>query len=330
MNDRHGAGRPLIVQSDRTLLLDVHAPGAQEAREAIIPFAELEKSPEHIHTYRITSLSLWNAASAGYVPADIERALAAYSRYEVPEGIAEGFADTMSRYGRIRLFGDPGAALDAESELFLAVDDPEARAEIDSHKSLKKWLRREGDNFALRLASRGTVKLELIRLGWPVKDEAPLVDGDPLEIALRDPCLSGAAFAPRDYQLAAARAVLGDGGPGAGYGVVSLPCGSGKTVVGMIVMSMLKTNTLILTTGVAAAHQWIDELLDKTTLLREEIAEYTGDSKAVAPVTVATYQALTWRASKDGEFPHFKVFGARRWGLIIYDEVHLLPAPVFR
>ncbi|MDR3160290.1 MAG: DEAD/DEAH box helicase [Spirochaetaceae bacterium] len=329
---------PLIVQSDRTLLLDVHAPRAEDARAAIMPFAELEKSPEHIHTYRISALSLWNAASAGFSPRDILSALENYSRYPVPPGIAEGFSDTMARYGKIRLLAEPPLLAEPEPEpepdqpetLFLTAADEAILAEIGAARSLQKYLERAGKGFRLRLTDRGSVKRELIKLGWPVKDEAPLIDGEPLEIALREENSLGRPFAPRDYQVEAARTVLGDGGPGTGYGVVVLPCGSGKTVVGMTFMTLIRTNTLILTTNVAAVHQWIEELLDKTSLAPEDIAEYTGDSKAVAPVTIATYQILTWRPRKEGDFPHFKLFRERPWGLIIYDEVHLLPAPVFR
>jgi DNA excision repair protein ERCC-3 len=320
---------PLIVQSDRTLLLDVHAPLAEEARAAIMPFAELEKSPEHIHTYRITPLSLWNAASAGFSPADIITALNTYTRYPIPWGIQEGFADTMNRYGKIRLVsGEEGEG--TLEDLFLIADEEAILAEIGAAKGPEKYLQRTDRGFRLRLTDRGSVKRELIRLGWPVKDEAPLVRGESLEIRLRETSRAGRPFAPRDYQIEAARSVHGGGGPGTGYGVVVLPCGSGKTVVGMTYMSLLKTNTLILTTNVAAVHQWMEELLDKTALEPDQIAEYTGDSKSVAPVTVATYQIITWRPHKDADFPHFKLFRERPWGLIIYDEVHLLPAPVFR
>jgi DNA excision repair protein ERCC-3 len=337
---------PLIVQSDRTLLLDVHAPGAEDARAAILPFAELEKSPEHIHTYSITPLSLWNAASAGFTPEYIAEALNDYTRFSIPSGIIEGFADTMARYGKIRLASlevdgseengskEDGSAvlpLDADSQkLFLVIEDPAIRAEVGEIKALAKLLVKTAGGFSLRLIDRGTVKRELIRSGWPVKDEAPLAKGEDLDVVLRKESASGRPFAPRDYQVEAARAVFGSGGPGAGYGVVVLPCGSGKTVVGMTLMSWLKTNTLILTTNVAAVHQWIEELLDKTELAPEQIAEYSGDSKSVAPVTIATYQIITWRPDRDADFPHFRLFRERHWGLIIYDEVHLLPAPVFR
>ena len=335
------AENPLIVQSDRTLLLDVHAPRAEDARSAILPFAELEKSPEHIHTYNITSLSLWNAASAGYTPADVMSALNEYTRYDIPQGITESFQDTMSRYGKIRLIatGSPAVIPPADqpasppalpAELLLVTSDKAILAEIEAAKALEKYLSRTSQGFILRLTDRGSVKRELIRMGWPVKDEAPFVKGEDLDVILRDTCVSGRPFAPRDYQLEAAGALLGNGGRGTGYGVVVLPCGSGKTIAGMVVMSVLKTNTLILTTNVAAVHQWMEELLDKTNLTAEQVAEYSGDSKSVAPVTVATYQIITWRPDKDVDFPHFKLFRERAWGLIIYDEVHLLPAPVFR
>jgi DNA excision repair protein ERCC-3 len=203
-------------------------------------------------------------------------------------------------------------------------------AEIGAVKSLEKYLEKTSMGFTLKLVDRGSVKRELIRLGWPAKDEAPFVQGEALQLNLRETSASSLPFVKRDYQLEAARAVLGDGGPGTGYGVVVLPCGSGKTIVGMIIMALLKTNTLILTTNVAAVHQWMEELLDKTDLKSEDIAEYTGNSKSVAPVTVATYQIITWRPDRDSDFPHFKLFRERPWGLIVYDEVHLLPAPVFR
>jgi len=320
------SNKALIVQSDRTLLLDVHCETAQAARQAIIPFAELEKSPEHIHTYRITPLSLWNAASAGLTPQDVVKTLREHSRYDIPAGITEGFSLLMSRYGKIRMTEDKNEP----SMLSLRIEDDAIRLEVGQIKSLAKYIIKKDGEFLLELIHRGSVKRELIRAGWPVQDDAPLSKGEDLQITLRGRCLSGRPFTPRDYQVTAARSVTGSGDPGSGYGVVVLPCGSGKTIVGMYIMSLLKTNTLILTTNVAAVHQWIEELLDKTELTREQIAEYTGDSKAVAPVTVATYQIIAWRPDKDADFPHFKLFRERQWGLVIYDEVHLLPAPVFR
>ena len=319
--------KALIVQSDRTLLLDVHCETAEAARQAIMPFAELEKSPEHIHTYRITPLSLWNAASAGLTPQDVIGALREFSRYEIPAGITEGFSLLMSRYGKIIMVQNEE---DPNGGLALRIDDEAIRLEIGELKALEKHLVKTQNGFSLSLIDRGTVKRELIRAGWPVHDEAPLSKGEDLEIKMRENCISGRPFTPRDYQLTAAKSVVGSGGAGSGYGVVVLPCGSGKTIVGMLIMSMLKTNTLILTTNVAAVHQWIEELLDKTELTREQIAEYSGDRKSTAPVTVATYQIIAWRPDKKGDFPHFRLFRERAWGLVIYDEVHLLPAPVFR
>lgn len=328
----YDVSNPLIIQGDRSVLLDVHTPRAAEARSALIPFAELEKSPEHLHTYRITPLSLWNAASAGFTPDAIAATLDGLSRFPVPKAVTAWILETMGRFGKIRMIPcDQGVA--DEEYLYLVTDSSPIYREIAASKTMAKYLVPDGGArfcFKLSLMNRGTVKQELLKLGWPVKDEAPLIDGDPLEINLLPACRSGVPFVIRDYQVASAAALVGDRGPGTGFGTIVLPCGAGKTIVGMEVMSMLKTNTLILTTNVAAVHQWIAELLDKTNLDPENIGEYTGDSKNVRPVTVATYQILTWRAKKDGIFPHFRLFRERAWGLIVYDEVHLLPAPVFR
>ena len=334
---------PLIVQSDKTILLDVHAPLADEARTAIIAFSELEKSPEHIHTYTVTPLSLWNAAAAGWTVAQVEAVLRQFSRYELPAGILKNFAETMRRFGKITLSArDEAAAAVRENDensglglLLLRIEDSEVFTEIDALKSLKKYLFPVDGGFALKLENRGTVKWELIKHGWPVHDRAPLADGENLDMDLREGTgASGRPWTLRDYQKEAAEAVFGKNARisnlGLGFGVIALPCGSGKTIVGMAAMAMLKTNTLILTTNVAAIHQWRDELLDKTTLTKEQIAEYSGAKKATAGVTIATYQILTWRPEKSASFPHFELFRARPWGLIIYDEVHLLPAPVFR
>jgi DNA excision repair protein ERCC-3 len=322
--------KPLIVQGDGSILLDVHDPVSQSAQGDIAPFAELEKSPEHMHTYRMTSLSLWNAASAGFAADEIVETLRRYSRYPVPENVEYQITDTISRFGKIRL-----VATESDDVLFLDVPEAAVRAELDSTRSVAKLLEQaEGaDNrpgYYVKLYDRGTVKQELIRVGYPVKDDAPLVDGDPFECRLRKTTLSGSSFNVRNYQSEAATAFLGNRGPGTGYGTVVLPCGAGKTVVGMAVMNQLATNTLILTTNVAAVHQWMDELEDKTMVPREEIGEYTGDVKSIKPITIATYQILVWRPDKESEFPHFRLFREKNWGLIIYDEVHLLPAPVFR
>lgn len=339
------AENPLIVQSDRTLLLDVHAPLANECRNALIPFAELEKSPEHLHTYRLTPLSLWNASSAGFDSTMAVDVLKKYARYDVPQSVCTWISETAGRFGKLRLV--PGPQIEGEEYLYLVSKDPYVFKEIDSNAFAKKLLvsciYKKPDNdctqlseeekkfcFMLKLTDRGTIKQNLLTLGWPVKDDVPLVDGEPCQIDLRETTLSGKKFEIRNYQKEAAEILVGDKRPGTGFGTIVLPCGSGKTVVGIKVMSLLKTNTLIITTNISAVHQWIDELVDKTTLNREDISEYTGEEKTIKAVTVATYQILTWRPDKNSPYPHFSLFRKRNWGLIIYDEVHMLPAPVFR
>lgn len=341
---------PLIVQTDRTLLLDVHAPLAEECRDALIPFAELIKSPEHLHTYQVTPLSLWNAASAGFSSDMAIETLKKYSRYDVPQSVEVWVKDTAERFGKLRLV--PGPVIEVENGvkeeyLYLVSSSPFVFKEIESNAFSKKFLvpceyEMPSDSktdlsenekkfcFKLNLTDRGIIKQNLIKIGWPVKDDVPLVDGAPLEINLREETLSGKNFGVREYQQNAAASLVGDKGPGTGFGTIVLPCGAGKTIVGMQLMSILKTNTLIVTTNISAVHQWIDELMDKTNLTRDQIAEYTGESKSIKPVTVATYQILTWRPEKDGPYPHFSLFRSNNWGLIIYDEVHMLPAPVFR
>jgi DNA excision repair protein ERCC-3 len=317
--------KPLLVQSDHSLLLEVHHPACEACRGDIAPFTELEKSPEHIHTYRMSPLSLWNAASAGLTVGEILGILDARSRYPVPENVRFFVTDTMGRWGRFQL--DAG---DDSDTLVLRVADERLRKELGSQRKLMELLRPQGDDFLLPLLHRGTLKKEMLTLGYPVQDLAPLKDGDPLDIELREVTGGGTPLTIRDYQKGAADGVLGRGQPGTGFGTIVLPCGSGKTVVGLEVLTRLKTNTLVLTTNVAAVHQWIDELLDKTTLTKDEVGEYTGDRKVIRPVTVATYQVLVWRDDKEGDYPHFRLFRERNWGLIVYDEVHLLPAPVFR
>jgi len=323
------SSRPLIVQGDSTLLLDVHDPAADNARGDIAPFAELEKSPEHMHTYRISPLSLWNAASAGVGAEQIIETLHAYSRYPVPEHVAENIRATVSRFGMLRL-----VETEDPNTLLLIAEDEALHQELISHKSIAKLLTpadlETGAGYLVELYDRGTIKQELVKIGYPVKDEAPLAEGEHLDIALRDEAGTGRSFHVRDYQREAAHAFLGNGGPGTGFGTVVMPCGAGKTVVGMSVMQLLQTNTLILTTNVAAVHQWIEELGDKTHVPREMIGEYTGDRKEIKPITIATYQILVWRPDRESDFPHFQLFRERKWGLVIYDEVHLLPAPIFR
>ncbi len=351
---------PLIVQGDRSLLLDVHAPLAEECRNALIPFAELEKSPEHLHTYKLSPLSLWNAASANFSADDAIAVLQKYARYDVPQSIIVWIKEISNRFGKIKLINAPNVHFSDDSEktiikktvdgkevlqkitehyLYLVADSLAVFKEIGANHSVKKYLTvpitttapdAPDYSYILKLTDRGTIKQLLLQTGWPVKDEVPLCDGESLSIHLRERLSNGKELIIRDYQKKSAQALIGDKGPGTGFGTIVLPCGSGKTIVGMTIMDMLKTSTLIITTNISAVHQWIDELLDKTDLNRDQIAEYSGENKEIKPVTVATYQVLTWRPNKEGPYPHFSLFHKRNWGLIIYDEVHMLPAPVFR
>ena len=349
---------PLIVQSDRTLLLDVHAPLADECRNELIPFAELERSPEHLHTYRLTPLSLWNASSAGFTPQDAVNVLQKYARYDVPQSVSLWITETAGRFGKLRMIPGPCVEVKSvktqdgtavyEQYLYLVTKERPVFLEIKANPQAKKYLvpcaydenavsvktelSSEEKNycFSLKLTDRGTVKQLLLQSLWPVKDEIQLEDGEPLDFKLRSVTSAGKPFEIREYQNAAASALVGNKGPGTGFGTIVLPCGAGKTIVGMKIMDLLKTSTLIITTNISAVHQWIQELLDKTNLTEEQIAEYTGENKTIKQVTVATYQILTWRPEKDGPYPHFSIFRERPWGLIIYDEVHMLPAPVFR
>lgn len=342
---------PLIVQSNRTLLLDVHAPLSEECRNALIPFAELVSSPEHLHTYQITPLSLWNAAGAGFSGEDAVAVLEKYSRYDIPQSVIMWIKESAGRFGKLRLVPAPSEKNfqtgEDEEFLYLVSESPYVYKEIEANPAAKKMLvpceyiapenalKNVTQNerrycFKLLLTDRGTIKQNLLKLGWPVKDDVPLVDGEPLEFSLRKTTLSGKKFEIRRYQSEAAQSIVGDRRPGTGFGTIVLPCGAGKTIVGITIMDMLRTNTLIVTTNISAVHQWISELLDKTTLTKEQISEYTGESKTICPVTVATYQILTWRPEKTGPYPHFSLFRKKGWGLVIYDEVHMLPAPVFR
>ncbi|MCR5723517.1 MAG: DEAD/DEAH box helicase [Treponema sp.] len=359
---------PLIVQSDRTLLLDVHAPRAADCRNALIPFAELERSPEHLHTYRLTPLSLWNAAGAGFTPDDAIAVLRDFARYDVPQAVEMWITETAGRFGKLRLVPAPSqqapvigrdgvvtAKLVKEEYVYLVCASRAVFRELSASALVRKNVllpykyaapteadcpllstvppltEDERDYcFLMHLTDRGTVKQDLLKLGWPVKDDVPLADGDPFPMKLKTATGSGKPFAPRTYQKEAAEALVGNKGAGTGFGTIVLPCGAGKTIVGMTVMSLLQTNTLIITTNISAVHQWMQELMDKTDIPPEQIAEYTGENKTIKPITVATYQILTWRPEKEGPYPHFSLFRERNWGLIIYDEVHMLPAPVFR
>ena len=316
---------PLVVQSDRSVLLEVKNDLYEEARDALARFAELEKSPEYLHTYRITPLSLWNAASAGLTAQEIITSLETFSKYDLPSNVRVEINEQVSRDGRIRLVRRAeGLALESEDRALLT--------EIARHKLVAPLIKGKPDANTLLadLGQRGRLKQVLVSIGYPARDEAGYLDGKPLPIQLRNPALNGETFTLRHYQTDAVSVFHAGGAARGGSGVIVLPCGAGKTMVGMGVMAALQTATLILCPSTVAVRQWIDELLEKTTLTSEQIGEYSGLEKQVRPVTVATYQILTYRPRRSGGYPHFSLFDQEEWGLIIYDEVHLLPAPVFR
>jgi DNA excision repair protein ERCC-3 len=303
---------PLIVQSDRTVLLETDHPLAQEARHELAIFAELERAPEHIHTYRITKLGLWNARAAGHDADYILGNLRKYSKYPLPTLVESEIENTIGRFGLLTIERD-------EKGLVLKSDSVSVLTEVGSNNKVQELLEgREESGYRVRDWARGQLKQQLLKLGWPAQDNAGYTPGTPHEISLETN-----GWSPRQYQLdAVAKFVEG------GSGVVVLPCGAGKTIVGAAAMAEVKTNTLILVTNTVAARQWRDELLARTSLTEDEIAEYSGSSKELAPVTIATYQILTTK--KKGEFLHLALLNARDWGLIVYDEVHLLPAPIFK
>jgi DNA excision repair protein ERCC-3 len=316
---------PLVVQSDKTVLLEVNNDLYPEARDSLARFAELEKSPEYIHTYRITPLSLWNAAAAGLQAEEIVDALARYSKYDLPGNVRTDIVELVSRYGRLKLNknGD---------ELLLSSDDRPLIEEILRNKHLAPLILGRESPTELRVdtANRGRLKQALIGFGYPAEDLAGYVQGAELPFALRALTLGQESFGLRPYQKDSVDVFHAGGSVTGGSGVIVLPCGAGKTMVGMGVMAALQTQTLILTPSTVAARQWIRELIDKTTLTADQIGEYTGMEKEIRPVTIATYQIITYRRRREDDFPHFTLFNEANWGLIIYDEVHLLPAPVFR
>ncbi|WP_459612601.1 DNA repair helicase XPB [Corynebacterium urogenitale] len=307
---------PLIVQSDKTVLLEIDHEQAAEARNALAPFAELERAPEHIHTYRITPLALWNARAAGHDAEQVMHVLETYSRFPVPQPLLIDIADTMDRYGRLRLVKNPAHGL------VLEATDRAVLAEIQRHKKIKPMLGAvlDEDSVVVHPTERGRLKQELLKVGWPAEDLAGYVDGEKHPISLSQEIEQ---WQLRDYQEMAA-----DSFWEGGSGVVVLPCGAGKTMVGAASMAKAQATTLILVTNTVAGRQWRDELIRRTTLTEEEIGEYSGEKKEIRPVTIATYQVVT-RKTK-GEYRALELFDSRDWGLIIYDEVHLLPAPVFR
>ncbi len=306
---------PAIVQSDRSVLLEVAHPEFEAARRSLAAFAELEKSPEHVHTYRISAVSLWNAAAAGLAAEAIAGTLVELSRYDVPQAVLADVRDLCARYGRLRLLeGNAGL-------LRLVADEPALMVEVGRAPPVAELLRGHLSPCEATLAApaRGPLKQALIALGWPVQDLAPYEDGDALELTLSN------RLELRAYQRDAAAAFAA-----AGAGVVVLPCGAGKTIVGMAAIAQQGSETLIVTSNAASMQQWRRELLERTTVAPEAVGEYSSKAKQIRPITITTYQMLTHRPRKDGGFPHLDLFERREWGLVIYDEVHLLPAPVFR
>ncbi|MDA8369273.1 MAG: DEAD/DEAH box helicase [Nocardiopsaceae bacterium] len=304
----------LIVQSDKTLLLEVGHELADECRRAIAPFAELERAPEHVHTYRVTPLALWNARAAGHDAEQVIDAFITYSRFPVPHSLLVDITETMDRYGRLRLHAHPAHGL------VLQALDRAVLEEVVRAKKIKGMLgeRVEPDTVVVHPSERGNLKQALLKLGWPAEDLAGYVDGEAHAIDL----------AEGDWELRGYQREAADSFHAGGSGVVVLPCGAGKTIVGAAAMSLVKATTLILVTNTVSVHQWRGELLRRTTLTEDEIGEYSGTRKEIRPVTIATYQVMA--ARRKGVHSHLELFGARDWGLVIYDEVHLLPAPIFR
>ncbi|MBC9785348.1 DEAD/DEAH box helicase [Heliobacterium chlorum] len=316
---------PIIVQGDFSLLLEVDNPLFQSARDEVAQFSDLEKSPEHIHTYRLSPLSLWNAAASGLTAEHILTALEKYSKFDLPQNVRQEIEDQVQRFGRIKLIQE-------DCGLFLVSDDPYAIQEIASHKKLQSYFRGpvEGQRIPVNPMMRGHVKQALIKLGFPVEDLAGYEQGTTCPMSLRSVTSQGQALALRDYQQMAADAFYAGGSNRGGSGVIVLPCGAGKTVTAMALMGQLQTETLIITTNITALRQWRQELLAKTTLTEDQIGEYSGEIKEIRPVTITTYQILAYRQDKSSHFPHLEIFTKKNWGFIVYDEVHLLPAPVFR
>ncbi len=317
--------KPLIVQSDKTLLLEVESPFYENARDDISKFSELEKSLEYIHTYRITPISLWNAAASGMKGKDVMKVLKRYAKYAIPGNIEFEIDDYISRYGKLTM-------VRKGEELLLESPDKAVITEVWRNTKARVHLVRRVSKTILSVKPdrRGLIKHVLIEIGYPIEDLAGYVEGKHLPIQLLDRTREGDIFKLRRYQQEAVDVFYSNAGPKGGSGTVVLPCGAGKTMVGLGVMGLLNCNTLILCPNVIGVKQWIDEITDKTGVSREDVGEYTGWKKEIKPITITTYQMLIWRPSKDGEFPHFKLFQQRDWGLIIYDEVHLLPAPIFK
>ncbi len=322
---RYVPENPLIVQSDHTLLLETMGPNFRPARDALVRFAELVKSPDYVHTYRVTPLSLWNAASSGMKVEEVLAALEKWAKYEVPPNVPVSIRQTMGRWGRLKLFLDPrGLRLDGDEAVLIT--------EICSLKPMQNLLGKRISDTSVLVdpANRGEVKQVLAHAGHPVEDLAGYRDGAALDVHMLSETKHGVPWGLREYQRDAVDAFFGDSVSQGGNGVVVLPCGAGKTMVGIAAMARLGMKTLILCTNVTALRQWKAEAIERTNLTEADVAEYSGELKDIKAVTLSTYQMLTFRKSRNDEFVHFGLFDRENWGLVIYDEVHLLPAPIFR
>lgn len=319
---------PIIIQGDGKVLLETRHPQFDRARDFLSRFSELESSPELLHTYRITPLSLWNAASSGMPRDEIVETLRGLSKFDIPAQVTQTIDDTISRYGLVRLEPHP---TEPKRLIRVTFQSQFVQKQVLSTATGSDLIRAEGRrDHVIDAGMRGIFKQRLLQERWPVADLAGFTEGDPLAFQLRDTMASnGKPFRIRDYQTEAVDRWYLDGRPSGGHGVVVLPCGAGKTIVSMVAMARVGQHVLILCNNQTAVNQWVRELLDKTTLTEEQVGVYTGTEKRIAPVTVATYQVLTWRRSKDRDYEHLHLFRDHNWGLLVYDEVHLLPAPVF-
>lgn len=316
---------PLIVQGDSTLLLEVNSPLFREVREALSSFAHLEKSPEYIHTYTLTPLSLWNAASLGITAEIAIDTLEKYTKYPIPQNVLDDIRELMGRFGKISLFR-------YDNQIVLKSDDEILLRELMKNPLTAPFAQKmsSGGYIPVKPENRGVIKQAFMELGYPINDLAGFVDGDPYPMKMRETSLDGQKFELRHYQDLSVSAFIGSEKMPGGSGVVVLPCGAGKTIVGLEAMVRLSRKTLILVSNITAARQWKRELLNRTTITEDEVGEYSGESKIIKPITIATYQILTYRKSKKSPFLHLGIFSEQDWGLILYDEVHLLPAPVFK
>ncbi|MBE7410894.1 MAG: DEAD/DEAH box helicase [Leptospiraceae bacterium] len=318
--------KPLIVQSDKTMLLEVDNPEFEDCRSMISKFAELEKSPEYLHTYRISPLSLWNAASIRMTADEIIESLEKFARYSVPKNVINEIKEQIGRYGKVKLVKEDNG------DLVIISNEPGFLQEISNHRAIQPFIqeRMKDDKILVKKEYRGHIKQALIKIGFPVEDLAGYDEGNKYGFNLKPVTIGGRNFGMRDYQRASVEVFHAGGRNEGGSGVVVLPCGAGKTIVGIGVMQIIGAETLILVTNTLSIRQWKNEILDKTDIPESDIGEYSGETKEIKPITIATYNILTHRKKKGSDFTHFHIFSANNWGLIVYDEVHLLPAPVFR